>query len=83
MRSNIFVANSAPLPNGEALSTDAEGGATETAPPEDIQKVPEKPPVVLEARPLTFASRVTSAWSQSTIFGPLCVFLRQKCSGRD
>ncbi|KAI0780944.1 hypothetical protein BD413DRAFT_608159 [Trametes elegans] len=39
------------------------------------EAVPENSPVALEARPVTFASRVTSAWSQSTIFGPLALGL--------
>ncbi|OJT06209.1 hypothetical protein TRAPUB_2940 [Trametes pubescens] len=61
------------LPNGQ--STKAGEGITATAAPEEAPKLPEKVPVVLEARPLTFASRVTSAWSQSTIFGPLALGL--------
>ncbi|KAI0636976.1 hypothetical protein C8Q77DRAFT_1207118 [Trametes polyzona] len=55
--------------NKDAQALNAEG-APSTATP-----VVEKPPLVLEARPLTFASRVTSAWSQSTIFGPLALGL--------
>ncbi|KAH9901369.1 hypothetical protein C8Q73DRAFT_752549 [Cubamyces lactineus] len=58
-------------PNGEtsvAEPAEAPAAAAEQAPAE---QAPEKPAIVLEAKPVTFASRVASAWSQSTIFGPL------------
>ncbi|OSC97102.1 hypothetical protein PYCCODRAFT_1419963 [Trametes coccinea BRFM310] len=38
---------------------------------EETGDSPEAPSISLVAKPLTFASRVTSAFSQSTIFGPL------------
>ncbi|KAI0807314.1 hypothetical protein C8Q74DRAFT_1362835 [Fomes fomentarius] len=40
---------------------------------EHVSQPAEPAAVVLEARPLTFASRVTAAWNQSTIFGPLAL----------
>ncbi|KAI0831301.1 hypothetical protein BC628DRAFT_1462070 [Trametes gibbosa] len=55
----------------QRLQLNAVGAPLETTTEEVGDKAPEKPPVILEARPLTFATRVTSAWSQSTIFGPL------------
>ncbi|KAI0336521.1 hypothetical protein GY45DRAFT_1357916 [Cubamyces sp. BRFM 1775] len=60
-------------PNGEAAASkpvEAPVAATDQTPAE---QAPEKPAIVLEAKPVTFASRVASAWSQSTIFGPLAL----------
>ncbi|KAI0362093.1 hypothetical protein OH77DRAFT_1389918, partial [Trametes cingulata] len=60
---------------GCAQASEQSDGSPATANREELQpspeRSPEKPPVILEARPLTFASRVSSAWNQSTIFGPL------------
>ncbi|KAI0374886.1 hypothetical protein BV20DRAFT_1110710 [Pilatotrama ljubarskyi] len=52
---------------GEEAPTNASREAHEVPP----ERAPEKPAVVLEAKPVTFATRVSSAWNQSTIFGPL------------
>ncbi|KAI0670388.1 hypothetical protein C8Q78DRAFT_1035963 [Trametes maxima] len=59
--------------NGEASS--AELGPAQSSTEQVDEPVPEQPPVVLEARPVTFTSRVASAWSHSTIFGPLALGL--------
>ncbi|KAI0748119.1 hypothetical protein C8Q80DRAFT_718172 [Daedaleopsis nitida] len=39
--------------------------------PKPVEQAPETPAIVLEARPLTFAKLVSTAWTNSTIFGPL------------
>ncbi|KAH9854226.1 hypothetical protein C2E23DRAFT_89037 [Lenzites betulinus] len=61
--------------NGEGPQLNSDGAALEPATQEVVDKPPEKPPVILQARPLTFTTRVASAWSQSTIFGPLALGL--------
>ncbi|CDO68290.1 hypothetical protein BN946_scf184799.g17 [Trametes cinnabarina] len=62
----------APKQNGALEKNIANEGSAEPAATEDKADKPScSPSVPLVARPLTFASRVTSAFSQSTIFGPL------------
>ncbi|RPD66132.1 hypothetical protein L226DRAFT_609031 [Lentinus tigrinus ALCF2SS1-7] len=39
----------------------------------ELESAAAAPAPVLEARPVTFASLVTAAWTQSTIFGPLAL----------